>query len=345
MRLTERYVCVRPACILAWITGALGDTLLSFPALQALRVWAPNAEIVAIGRREYLGLGVDLGIVDRVEDSDGPLATSLFGAARRASSLPYQLAVVWSSVFAELEAALLERGVDTVIASFPRGGHGMHQSDYLVSCLAPLAIERSNRLPRWRPPCRPAAGDAILPSPLARSVLIHAGAGASWKRWPLHSCLVLAAKLRAAGHSVCWSCGEADAGLRERITASEPPADLLPELTVRELASVVSRSRLVVSADTGIAHLAALCGTPSLTLFGPTDARRWQPLGPLAGLIEAPDLCGGSWLCSVPPSDRAPEPRMRRCAPASALSCACLAAVPPETVLDRCLAVLTAQGT
>jgi ADP-heptose:LPS heptosyltransferase len=47
--------------------------------------------------------------------------------------------------------------------------------------------------------------------------------------------------------------------------------------TLAELAGVVAHARLVVSGDTGIAHLATAYGTPSVVLFGPVPPSRWGP--------------------------------------------------------------------
>jgi ADP-heptose:LPS heptosyltransferase len=49
------------------------------------------------------------------------------------------------------------------------------------------------------------------------------------------------------------------------------------DTTLAELAGVVAHARLVVSGDTGIAHLATAYGTPSVVLFGPVPPSRWGP--------------------------------------------------------------------
>ena len=110
------YLVDRPPSILVWISGALGDTILAYPALNALRAWAPSAAITAIGRRAYLGFAVDLGLIGQVEDVDGPAASALFASGRLARFGPAALAVVWSAAQDDLEQHLLAAGVSSVIA-------------------------------------------------------------------------------------------------------------------------------------------------------------------------------------------------------------------------------------
>jgi ADP-heptose:LPS heptosyltransferase len=54
-----------------------------------------------------------------------------------------------------------------------------------------------------------------------------------------------------------------------------------------ELAAILSRAALVVGNDSGVTHLAALSGAPTLALFGPFDPAYWSPIGPRVGLVDA----------------------------------------------------------
>ena len=333
----------RPGSILAWTSGAVGDTLLAFPALQALRDWAPDAIITVIGRPDCLGLALDLGLVDQVEDTDGPFAATLFNGDRLKRIPALDLAVIWSSASDLIRRSLLQAGVSYVIAAPPRGAEGVHQSDYLLSCLEPLGVVPAWKPLRWSPAVQ-ADGDGTIGSRrVARQVLIHAGAGARWKRWPLTQFLTLAAEYRDAGYRILWSFGEADADIRDGLAADPFIAETLPRVPLRELAAVIARCSLVVSGDTGIAHLGSLCGTPTLTIFGPTDARRWRPLGPLAHILEATVACGGAWLPPVSSVEDAPQPSLRRCPPTAGDVCSCLCAVEPRTVFERSISLLTAS--
>jgi ADP-heptose:LPS heptosyltransferase len=70
---------------------------------------------------------------------------------------------------------------------------------------------------------------------------------------------------------------------------------LLSGLSLRLLAGVLSQVDLFLGHDSGVTHLAALLGTPTVALFGPTDPERWAPRGRAVAVIrEKPCRCA-SW--------------------------------------------------
>ena len=82
------------------------------------------------------------------------------------------------------------------------------------------------------------------------------------------------------GHDVVvtGSAGERELAGRVARAAGLPPTAVLAGRTgLGELAALVAHARLVISGDTGIAHLATGYGTPSVVLFGPVPPRRWGP--------------------------------------------------------------------
>lgn len=285
---------LRPERALVWLSGALGDTILGFPALAALRAWAPSATITAAGRPSYLALAARAGIVDDVLDADGPLGTALFSGAGDLPIPTPGLAIAWSAAYSLLADRLVAMGVRSIIAAPPRPDDPRHQARYLLDCLLPLGVPRALRAapsPRVGPP--PAFLAGLLrhgPGPVA---LLHPGAGARWKRWPLDRMLALAAGIAASGVTVQWSCGPADADLRAAL--ADNGIAPWPEMDLPLFASCLASCSLLVSPDTGVAHLAALLDVPQVVLFCPTDPRRWRPIGRQAAVLAAPNLCGGDW--------------------------------------------------
>jgi ADP-heptose:LPS heptosyltransferase len=81
------------------------------------------------------------------------------------------------------------------------------------------------------------------------------------------------------------------------------PFLLSPPRTVRELAALLSAVRLLIGNDSGPKHLAAAVGTPTLTVYGPTDPRTWSPRGPAHLALQHEVTCG--------PCDRTSCPDLR----------------------------------
>lgn len=320
-----------PSSLLIWLAGALGDTLLAYPALAAWRAHAPGCRITAVGRSSF-GPAQRAGLLDRVVDVDGPLASGLFAGRGQAHLAPPDAALVWSAAPDSIVAGLRAWGAGRIHAYPPRGPAGRHQAEYLLAGFAPLG------LPAILPPLpllrvEPSVGYAEPLGASTPGVLLHPGAGGRWKRWDLGRFLELGAALGDLGYPVRWSCGPADDDLRASLHAAGAGHALWPYLDLPAYADALGRCPLLVSPDTGVAHLAALLGVPQVTLFGPTDPARWRPLGPLAAVLLAPDRCGRRWEAL----DGAWPLPVRRCPADIGDRCACLEALDMEVVLRTCL--------
>ena len=104
---------------------------------------------------------------------------------------------------------------------------------------------------------------------------IHPGSGALAKNWPLERFAELAGQLGPGPFLLVEGPAEAGAGLG----LGEAPAFVrASQLPLRTLGAVLARAGLFVGNDSGVSHLAAAWGAPTLALFGPTDpgrGRRW----------------------------------------------------------------------
>jgi len=107
-------------------------------------------------------------------------------------------------------------------------------------------------------------------------VLVHSGAGQPIRVWPLERYCSLVARLRRNGHPVVVAC---DADQRQWwLQAGE--ANVFTPRTVTELLALVDRAGVFIGNDSGPGHLAAFCGVPTLTLFGPQLPEWFAPLHP-----------------------------------------------------------------
>jgi ADP-heptose:LPS heptosyltransferase len=110
--------------------------------------------------------------------------------------------------------------------------------------------------------------------------IIHPGAKSPSRRWPAFRYAAVVRALASRGHRVVITGSEQETDLAVRVAlgAGLPRTAVLAGRTgVGELAALVAHARLVISGDTGIAHLATGYGTPSVVLFGPMPPSRWGP--------------------------------------------------------------------
>ncbi len=120
----------------------------------------------------------------------------------------------------------------------------------------------------------------------SRPVIAFApGAVGPSKRWTYFA--ELAQKLTAEGFAI-WVLGSpAEAPLASEITAAAGPA--ARDLTSNDLRNAILALKCAnacVSNDSGLVHVAAAMGTPTIGIFGPTSPWHWAPLNPLAAVIE-----------------------------------------------------------
>jgi ADP-heptose:LPS heptosyltransferase len=110
--------------------------------------------------------------------------------------------------------------------------------------------------------------------------VIHPGAGFPSRRWPVDRFAAVSRQAVAYGLPVVvtGSRGERELASSVAAQAELPAAAVLAGRTsLVELAALVSQARLVVSGDTGVAHLATAYATPSVVLFGPVSPHLWGP--------------------------------------------------------------------
>lgn len=124
---------------------------------------------------------------------------------------------------------------------------------------------------------------------------IAPAAAAPFKEWPRARFAQLAARLTEPGGAlegarVAVFGGPGDeAAAREAVAGLDPGRviDLTGQLTIDEAAACLARASVFVGNDSGLMHLAAAAGTPTLGLFGPTDERLYGPWGETARAIRA----------------------------------------------------------
>jgi heptosyltransferase-2 len=113
-------------------------------------------------------------------------------------------------------------------------------------------------------------------------ILVHTGAGQPVRVWPLERYRTIVARLRAKNYQVQVAC-DPDQRAWWRGAGEE---NLVVPQTVAELLALVDRAGAFVGNDSGPGHLAAFCGVPTFTVFGPQLPEWFAPLHPSSEWLE-----------------------------------------------------------
>lgn len=122
-------------------------------------------------------------------------------------------------------------------------------------------------------------------------VIIHPGVGrySLARRWPIERFAEVAASLIAQESVSVAAVGTRDERVASlQLLAEAGVVDLMGETSVASLAAILSSARVVIGADSGICHLAAALGTPTISIFGPSNHRAWSPIGSTARAGDTP---------------------------------------------------------
>jgi heptosyltransferase II len=116
-------------------------------------------------------------------------------------------------------------------------------------------------------------------------VALAPGAVGPSKRWTTSGYAALARQLDADGYAV-WILGGPDEKPLAAEIASDSDVRDLTGADLRDAILALGAASVAISNDSGLLHVAAAIGTPSIGIFGPTSPWHWAPLNPLAGVIE-----------------------------------------------------------
>ncbi|MFL6540624.1 MAG: glycosyltransferase family 9 protein [Chthoniobacterales bacterium] len=275
--------------------GAIGDFVLTLPAIGALRKEFRSARIEILGYKHIIALAEQRFYADAVHSIEYSALAAFFGRetdlSPEAADYFRSFDLIVSYLFdpdGHFERNLRRCGAEEILHGPSKLTGSEHAALQLARALEPLELSIEDTAAR----IYPNATDREFAASFLRGrmIALHPGSGGERKNWPIQQWIELATQLARNG-SLLLIGGEAD---QERIAAlrAKLPNEqfaLAENLPLPHLAAVLERCAVFLGHDSGISHIAAAVGTPSILLFGPTDPQIWAPTNNNVRVIRAPN--------------------------------------------------------
>jgi heptosyltransferase-2 len=330
----------------------VGDAVMAVPALRELRRVLPHAHITLVTRPGAADIFIDADFVDEVFVYDRTGLATVWRQVREWRRQKFDLALLFQNAFEAAAIAFLARipariGYDTerrgLLLShslpLPAWKAERHESFYYLNIVAELerllgSKQTETAEPRFDlhvPADRKQEAlrllrenGAHLNAPLA--VLCPGSINSRAKRWPAERYAELADRLTESGSNVALIGSAAELDVSDEVCqrARSQPIVLTGKTSVAEATAIISIADILITNDTGPAHIGAALNIPTLVIFGPTNPLTTYPMSDNAEIIRhAPD-CAPCMLRDCPIDHR------------------CMTAIRPEDVFARA-SILMAQ--
>jgi heptosyltransferase III len=278
--------------------GAIGDFILTLPAIKALRDAYPGAGIEILGYKHIAVLAESRFYADGVRSIESAQLSRFFA---KEANLPIDLANYFASFdlivsYLYDPDSIFERNLRRSGAKkFVRGPFkiegGSHAARQLSQPIEDLDLSISDFAPKIFPSEEDRhRANEFLGAFSPPIVAFHPGSGSDRKNWPLQSWINLGNHFqRNFTGSLLIVAGEADQHQVRQLELiwQSSRVRFAKGLPLPELAALLEHT-IFVGHDSGIAHLAAAAGANCVLLFGPTDPAIWAPLNTNARIIRAP---------------------------------------------------------
>lgn len=310
-------------------TNWVGDSVMTVPALRALRRILPDAHITLALRPSAKGIFSEADFIDDVLVYDRRNAFSVISQVREWRRRRFDLAVLFQNAF---EAALipflagvpLRLGYATEsrqamlthplpLPDWRSSKHEVFYYLYLVTALEQLLTgasticETDPDISLAISESRKAGAAELLRSYGVKDeksvVAICPGSiNSRAKRWPAERYAALADRLMDQQRQVVLIGSKDELGVTNEVTRRmrHRPVLLTGKTTLDQITAVLGHVDLVVTNDTGPAHIAAALGCPTIVIFGPTNPLTTRPFSFKAEIIRHPPDCAPCMLRDCP---------------------------------------------
>jgi heptosyltransferase-2 len=326
----------------------VGDAVICLPALRALRRLLPDKHITLVSRPGSADIFIDADFIDEILIYDRGGLRSAAKQIREWKRRRFDLAVLFQNAFQAAAIAFLAQvpariGYDTDRRGFllthpisvPGWKNGRHEIFYYLNIVGVLeralfgksdfetvdpefALSVSEDRKRKARKLVEVHG-AQAGRPLV--LLCPGSVNSRAKRWPPERYAAVAERFDEIGATVALIGSPDELEVSEEVCARtrRDPLVLTGETSVAEVTALISIADVLITNDTGPAHIGAALGTPTVVIFGPTNPLTTRPFGPAGVMIRHQPDCAPCMLRDCPIDHR------------------CMTAITPEEVFDRAL--------
>ncbi len=280
--------------------GAIGDFILTLPAIKLLRENFPEAHLEILGYQHIIALAegryyaaatrsIEYGAMAGFFVPNSELAPDLveyFASFHQIISYLFDPELFF-------ESNLRRAGAKNILRAFVRVDDSDHAAQQLAQPLQRLALylEDAAATVHLTEADHTFAARFLAECDERPLVAIHPGSGSPGKNWAVEKWVELGRALMRRDVQILIVGGEADEQRLAELCEAWRDAPILVarHLPLPHLAAVLARSRAFIGHDSGISHLAAAVGASCVLLFGPTDPAVWAPANPEVKVLAAPD--------------------------------------------------------
>ncbi len=270
--------------VLVFHQGALGDLVLTFPALLPLRNAGKGMDAICQGK---LGkLAFHLHMFDTCFPLESAMSASIWSDPSDADTrvrhllASYDLILVFS-FSRQLEDTIRKISQGTVFRIPPRPPvhQRIHVTQFIWDQLAVYGLLQAGKFV-----FQDKKREKVYSS---KRILIHPGSGSPRKNWHLDRFISVYESLKSEGMDAEFIIGPAEDFLAKKL--GNRPAHCASDLTA--VSEMMKNAAGFIGNDSGLSHLAGFLGLPVSVIFGPSDPIRWKPVGNVRVLRPADLKC------------------------------------------------------
>jgi heptosyltransferase-2 len=299
--------------------GAIGDFILTLPVFSALREQFPETHLEVLGYPHIATLAESGGLVDATRSIEARTLAGFFAknGALDGSLQDYfaEFAIIISYLY-DPDGVFEENVRRSSKAQFIVGPHrpnermNLHATEVFLKPLERLAIFAPDSTPRLKiridsnakrtagpltPALSPNGGEGessarFRGGEAARVLAIHPGSGSERKNWPEAKWAeTIGLLLKSPELKIVLVGGEAEGDrlVRLAVPCSSERIEVLQNQPLVEVARRLSECSAFLGHDSGISHLAAALGLPTIVLWGESNQAIWRPKGPKVVVLKS----------------------------------------------------------